>query len=194
MTRSPLTLTLRVGCRLESRKTPLCQHLMLTAACVTESLSRSWHERFADLLRTGKLLHVVCTVYSTQLPSFSPYRCAACSATVDAAYVCRCPSSVVCVLGTGVCSTVQKRINRSWAGLAADSCRLGRNSILFGREVKIHTWDRALQRGTIPGTPCTMDSSSLGARRRLGERKCAENYNKWHFFLNCSQHFGNFKP
>ena len=29
------------------------------------------------------------------------------------------------------------------------------------------------------------------------ERKCAENYNKWHnknFFLNCSQHFGNFKP
>ena len=27
------------------------------------------------------------------------------------------------------------------------------------------------------------------------ERKCAENYNKWHsiFFLNCNQHFGNFK-
>jgi len=28
------------------------------------------------------------------------------------------------------------------------------------------------------------------------ERTCAENYNKWHniFFLNCNQHFGNFKP
>ena len=28
-------------------------------------------------------------------------------------------------------------------------------------------------------------------------RKCAENNNKWHnkfIFLNCSQHFGNFKP
>ena len=29
------------------------------------------------------------------------------------------------------------------------------------------------------------------------ERKCAENYTKWHnefIFLNCSQHFNNFKP
>jgi len=28
------------------------------------------------------------------------------------------------------------------------------------------------------------------------ERKCAENYNKWHntFFLNCNRYFGNFKP
>ena len=29
------------------------------------------------------------------------------------------------------------------------------------------------------------------------ERKCAENYNKWHnkvICLNCNQHFGNFKP
>jgi len=32
--------------------------------------------------------------------------------------------------------------------------------------------------------------------RRCRERKCAENYNKWHniFFLNCNQHFANFKP
>ena len=29
------------------------------------------------------------------------------------------------------------------------------------------------------------------------EQKCAKNYNNWHskiFFLNCNQHFDNFKP
>jgi len=37
--------------------------------------------------------------------------------------------------------------------------------------------------------------SHVSASQLYRERKCAENYNKWQkkFFLNCSQHFGNFK-
>ena len=70
-------------------------------------------------------------------------------------------------------------------------------------------WSTCPRRGPTRATPspcCTHQHVDTRQIHRLhvsryielcGQRNCSENYSKWHnkfIFLNCNQHFSNFKP
>jgi len=90
-----------------------------------------------------------------------------------------------------------QRHRENAAPASAAGHQLHSHHSLLDSNTHTHTHDYTPQlKCTTPNELQTTPDSLLLLTACNRERKCAENYNKWHdnLSLNCNQHFGNFKP